>query len=62
MQNAVLRNLVPLFLLLAFTACAKPSWTGSAQDFTFQNFATGQPTKLSSYAGKPVVLNFWADW
>jgi hypothetical protein len=39
---------------------AAVAWTGNATDFTFSNFAGGQ-TKLSSL-GKPVLLNFWADW
>ena len=55
-------RILPLFLLLALAGCSKPGWTGDAQDFSFKNFATGKATRLSSYAGKPVVLNFWADW
>jgi len=36
-------------------------WSGNAQDFSFAAFS-GKTMKLSSLAGKPVVLNFWADW
>ncbi len=32
-----------------------------APDFTVYNSA-GEAVKLSDYAGKPVVLNFWASW
>ena len=36
-------------------------WTGNAKDFTFTGF-DGTSGKLSSFAGKPVVVNFWATW
>jgi len=50
-------------LLIALGACSKPAaWTGSAPDFSFSDLGTGKSVQLSSYAGKPVVLNFWADW
>jgi len=32
-----------------------------APDFTLKNL-TGEDVSLSDYAGKPVVLNFWASW
>ncbi len=32
-----------------------------APDFTVYD-AQGNPVRLSDYAGKPVVLNFWASW
>lgn len=32
-----------------------------APDFTLNDFS-GQPVSLSSFAGKPVVVNFWAAW
>jgi thiol-disulfide isomerase/thioredoxin len=34
---------------------------GNATDFTFTTF-DGKTEKLSSLAGKPLVVNFWADW
>jgi thiol-disulfide isomerase/thioredoxin len=37
------------------------AWSGNASDFAFTTF-DGKSLKLSSYAGKPLVLNFWADW
>jgi cytochrome oxidase Cu insertion factor (SCO1/SenC/PrrC family) len=49
----------------ASTASTPPAaaraWSGDALDFQFTSFA-GKTQKLSSLAGKPVVLNFWADW
>ena len=57
-----MRLLIPLLILLVLAGCAKPHWSGDAQDFSFKDFNTGQEMKLSSFAGKPVVLNFWADW
>jgi len=33
----------------------------AAPDFTVYDY-DGNPHKLSDYAGKPVVLNFWASW
>ena len=38
-----------------------PSWTGSAPDATVYD-AKGNAVRLSDFAGKPVVLNFWASW
>ena len=38
-----------------------PSWTGSAPDAVVYD-ANGNAVKLSDFAGKPVVLNFWASW
>lgn len=33
-----------------------------APAFTIKRLDTGEPVSLSAYAGKPVVLNFWATW
>ena len=35
--------------------------SGSAPDFTVLD-AQGNQVKLSDFAGKPVVINFWATW
>jgi thiol-disulfide isomerase/thioredoxin/anti-sigma factor RsiW len=34
----------------------------AAPDFTFDDVQTGKPVTLSSFRGKPVVLNFWGTW
>ena len=33
-----------------------------APDFVLPSVVDGQPISLSSFRGKPVVLNFWASW
>ena len=38
-----------------------PTWVGDAMDFSFTTFE-GENVQASSFAGKPVVLNFWASW
>jgi len=40
---------------------AAGAWTGDAKDFAFTTFA-GASGKASDFAGKPLVLNFWAAW
>lgn len=40
-------------------ATERPGFT--VPDFTWQDFA-GQQHQLSAFAGKPVVLHFWASW
>lgn len=35
--------------------------TSAAPDFTVEN-AEGEKVTLSSFEGKPVILNFWASW
>jgi thiol-disulfide isomerase/thioredoxin len=57
-----MKRYLMLLMLLALVGCTKSrTWTGDATDFTFTSFE-GKSVKLSSYAGKPVVVNFWADW
>jgi len=36
-------------------------WTGNARDFAFSGY-NGADGRLSDFAGKPVVVNFWATW
>jgi len=36
-------------------------WTGDAINFSFTT-ADGESRTAESYAGKPLVLNFWAAW
>lgn len=38
---------------------ATSGWTGNAKDFTYTTFA-GMNGKASDFAGKPLVVNFWA--
>ena len=50
-----------LLLALALAGCPGPGgggW-GGAKDFTYASY-DGVQAKLSSHAGKPVVVNFWA--
>jgi hypothetical protein len=37
------------------------AWTGDAVNFSFAT-ADGETKTADSYAGKPLVLNFWAAW
>lgn len=37
------------------------AWTGDAFDFMYTSFSGGQG-KASEFAGKPLVVNFWAAW
>lgn len=46
-------------LLLALAACPKKAGGGGPADFTGFD---GKGVRLADYAGKPVVLNFWAVW
>ena len=57
-----------IVVLLAATAAgchkAPPSCATKAQvklDFTVQDPA-GKPVNLSTYRGKPLLINFWATW
>lgn len=60
------------FALLAFVVAAcltapiaraqKVPVGGITRDFTLVNHATGAPLKLSDYAGKVIVLDFFAYW
>lgn len=40
---------------------APARWVGDAMDFSFTTFA-GENVRASSFAGKPLVVNFWASW
>ncbi len=44
----------------ADVASADAGW-GNAPDFTMTTFE-GKEVHLSDYAGKPLILNFWAEW
>jgi len=52
-----------LALTLAATASAQVVPVGStARDFTVVNHATGAPIRLNDFAGKVIVLDFFAYW
>jgi cytochrome c biogenesis protein CcmG/thiol:disulfide interchange protein DsbE len=52
-----------LFLLIVSCLNLAPVFAAdeSAPAFTLKN-ATGEAVSLSDYAGKPVILHFWASW
>lgn len=64
-----MKKLICLLLaLLLLTGCtaAKPQTTEQEQtdkapDFTAYD-SQGNPVSLHDFAGKPVILNFWASW
>ncbi len=43
------------------TALPEPTLTWNMPDFTVVDMS-GNEVQLSSYLGKPIVLNFWASW
>jgi hypothetical protein len=43
------------------TPAAGGGWSGDAKDFSYTTFA-GMSGKASEFAGKPLVVNFWAAW
>lgn len=48
-------------LVLALAACGAPAGSRQAPDFLLPDLA-GKAVSLSSYKGKPVLINFWATW
>jgi len=46
--------------VLMFTACSRAE-VSKAPDFTLQDIQ-GKAVRLSDYAGKVVIINFWATW
>ncbi len=44
-----------------FTDFSNPVDSSKAPDFTVTD-ADGKPVSLSDFAGKPVLINFWATW
>lgn len=57
-----MRKNVILFIccIFMFTACTKAE-VSKAPDFTLEDIK-GKTVKLSDYAGKVVIINFWATW
>src|SRR5262249_6346552 len=59
---AILALLAGLFICLTLSGCTLPGARGHIEkDFSFTG-TDGQSHKVSDYANKPLVLNFWADW
>ena len=67
-------RLICLVLLFVLTLCAcsqqgegqpqlsvSGEWTGSAPNFAVLD-KDGKAVQLSDFAGKPIVINFWATW
>ena len=48
-------------LVLSLAACGDPAGSRQAPDLVLQDLA-GKTVSLSSYRGKPVLINFWATW
>ncbi len=74
-NNLTITSLLIAVLLILATGCPQsgsgPTKSGTvvppannfkaATDFTFATFS-GESGKMSSYTGKPLVVNFWATW
>ncbi len=48
-------------LLLGLAACGEPAGSRQAPEFDLPNLA-GKTVSLTSFRGKPVLVNFWATW
>lgn len=48
-------------LVLGLAACGDPAGSRQAPDLVLPDLA-GKTVSLSSYRGKPVLVNFWATW
>lgn len=52
---------ISVLLLLALAACGAPAGSRQAPSLVLPDLA-GKVVSLSSYRGKPVLVNFWATW
>lgn len=60
-ERRMTRNILAFICcVFLFTACSKAEMK-KAPDFTLQDIK-GNTVKLSDYAGKAVIINFWATW
>ena len=50
-----------VLIVLIAAACGAPSGTRQAPDFSLLDLS-GKTVALSSFRGKPVLVNFWATW
>ena len=62
----LLKVVLPLLLLAVIGIACSPQSTcpqlnGPAPDFTLEDL-NGKQVSLSDYAGKDIVINFWATW
>jgi thiol-disulfide isomerase/thioredoxin len=53
---------IPCALAFYFTHSVNSALVHRSGDFAFRLVADGTPRRLADYAGKVVVLNFWATW
>ena len=73
-QNRIFAMLLALLCVAAFSACEKRETVvsfakgetleepiGNAPNFIVMD-QNGDPAQLTDFAGKPVVINFWATW
>jgi peroxiredoxin len=60
-EGIMRKNIMALLCcIFMFTACTKAE-VSKAPDFSLKDLK-GSTVKLSDYAGKVVILNFWATW
>ena len=66
-MRKVLALILALTMMLVCSGCGlmeddqATEATVYAPDFTFQT-VEGETVKLSSYIGRPIIINFWASW
>lgn len=48
-------------LLFSLASCGAPAGSRQAPEFSLPDLA-GKSVSLSSFRGKPVLINFWATW
>jgi cytochrome c biogenesis protein CcmG, thiol:disulfide interchange protein DsbE len=54
--------IVPCAFAFHFTRTVNAALIRRAGDFSFRLVSDGSPRRLSDFAGRVVVLNFWATW
>lgn len=66
--NIMIRNLLPLILIICITSCKEESLVAElgkpAPNYTFKNILNSNQHQISlnDLKGKPVILEFWATW
>lgn len=56
-----MRSSLIAFLSATFLACGQPAGSRKAPDFALLDM-DGRLVRLSSFIGRPVLINFWATW